>query len=329
LSHGCCVDTYIFSAIAKANNNLKKLSKNFFLCHNLYGGTSHLNLIDRNRTYHLNMESNWKNFLKNLGEWRGSFAQVSLDGEILSSTPSILSLEQKEEDLVLFRLRRFASEDCTTPPISDIQQEYRSLGRQIIFFDTGAFSKGSLQIAPFSDSGAEYGFVGENRRLRFVQLYDNQGNLGSLTLIREFRSGTDASERPPLTVEQLLGTWEGTACTAYPDWRSPDVYTTRLEVEKISDDRLQQKLSFNGQTIVSTARISGNKLYFEGEETPRQILLLPDGTSCNTPLKVSHRQPFFLEVGWLNVENERQRIIRRYSDKGEWIDATHVIERKI
>jgi hypothetical protein len=39
------------------------------------------------------MENNWANFLKNMGEWRGSFTQVSLDGELLGSTPSILSLE--------------------------------------------------------------------------------------------------------------------------------------------------------------------------------------------------------------------------------------------
>jgi hypothetical protein len=275
------------------------------------------------------MESNWKNFLKNLGEWQGSFAQISLDGEILSSTPSLLSLEQLEEDLVMFRLRRYGAGGYDTPPTSDYQQEYRSLGRQIIFFDTGAFSKGSLQVAPFAQFGAEYGFVGENRRLRFVQLYDNNSNLDSLTLIREFRSGTDAVERPPLTVEQLLGTWEGTACTAYPDWRTPDIYSTRLEIADIGGSRLQQKLSFSGQTIASTARIEANKLYFDEGEIPRQILLLPDGTSSNTPMKVHHRQPFFVEVGWLIEKDERQRLIRRYNEKGEWIDATHIIERKV
>ncbi|MEB3174709.1 MAG: DUF3598 family protein, partial [Cyanobacteriota bacterium] len=37
------------------------------------------------------MGSNWENFLKNQGEWRGSFTQVSPTGEILGSTPSILN----------------------------------------------------------------------------------------------------------------------------------------------------------------------------------------------------------------------------------------------
>jgi hypothetical protein len=276
------------------------------------------------------MENNWANFLKNLGEWRGSFSKVSLNGELLDSTPSILSLQQLEDkELVRLRLRRFKDNSYSDPPTSDYQQEYTSLGRQIIFFDTGAFSKGSLQVAPFTDFGAEYGFVTENRRLRFVQLYDREGNLSNLTFIREFRSGTDARERPPLTVEQLLGTWEGTACTAYPDWKPAEVYTTRLEIKEIGGGLLHQELSFGGQKITSTARIDGNNLHFEEGVIPRQILLLPDGTSSNTPMQVPYRQPFFLELGWLVEKDERQRLIRRYNEKGEWIDATHVIEQKV
>ena len=160
------------------------------------------------------MENNWENFLKNLGEWQGSFTAVSVEGKLLESKPSILTLEGFENNqLVRFRLRRFGPGGYSEPPLSDYSQDHRSLGKQAIFFDTGAFSKGSLQLAPFSEFGAEYGFVAENRRLRFVQLYDRQGYLSSLTLIREFRSGTDAWERPALTVAQLLGQWQGNACT--------------------------------------------------------------------------------------------------------------------
>ena len=276
------------------------------------------------------MENNWQNFLKNLGEWQGSFTEVSLAGELLNSTPSILTLEGLENNqLVRFRLRRFGPGGYTEPPVSDYSQEYRSLGRQISFFETGAFSKGSLQLAPFAEFGAEYGFVAENRRLRFVQLYDKQGNLSNLILIREFRTGTDAWERPPLKREQLLGQWQGIACTAYPDWRPSESYTTSLEVKEIGVGRLQQQLSFGEQKIISTARIDGNKLHFEEGVIPRQILLLPDGTSSNTPLQVKLRQPFFIEVGWLIEENERQRLIRSYNEKGQWTSSTHVIEHRI
>lgn len=276
------------------------------------------------------MDNNWENFLKNLGEWQGSFTRVSLDGEILNSTPSILTLEGLEENqLVRFRLRRFGPSGYTEEPIQDYVQDYRSVGNQIIFFDTGAFSKGPFQFAPFSPFGAEYGFVASDRRLRFVQLYDKDAKLESLTLIREFRAGSNAQERPSLTVEKLLGIWEGTAQTVYPDWTPSDTFATQLEIQKISDERLQQTLSFGQNQITSTARIDGNQLIFEDGVSPRKILLLPDGTSSNAPLKLELRSPFFVEVGWLVEPNERQRLIRSYNEKGQWSHSTLVKERKV
>ncbi len=283
------------------------------------------------------MESNWENFLKNLGEWQGSFTEVSIDGELLNSTPSILNLDGLEDNkLVTFRLRRFPAGGYGEQPISDTKQEYRSLGKQAVFFDTGAFSKGSLQVAPFAEFGAEYGFVSIDRRLRFVQLFvggaslseNRQGNFTNLILIREFRSGANALERSHLTVEQLLGTWEGRACTVYEDWKPSEIMTTSLKIRAIGDGRLQQELSFGDRTITSTAKINGNQLRFE-DGIPRQILLLPDGGSSNVPLQISHRQSFFVETGWLVHANERQRLIRSYNDKGEWISSTHVIEHNI
>lgn len=274
------------------------------------------------------MESNWDNFLKNAGEWVGTFTQVSTDGELLGSTPSILTLEALEANqLVKFRLRRFAN-GTNEQPTSDTVQEYRSLGKQAVFFDTGAFSKGSLQVAPFSEFGAEYGFVGADRRSRLVQLFDKQSCFASLTLIRELRSGTDAKLRPDLTVEQLLGKWAGKACTFYSDWQDPQTFETSLEIKQVGDS-LEQKLSFGDRTITSTARIDGNILHFEAGVMPRKVLLLPDGASSNTPLQISHRQPFFVEAGWLLSDDERQRLIRSYNDKGEWISSTHVIEYRV
>jgi hypothetical protein len=274
------------------------------------------------------MESNWNNFLKNAGEWVGTFTQVSTDGKLLGSTPSILTLEALEDNkLVKFRLRRFAN-GTSEQPTSDTVQEYRSLGRQAVFFDTGAFSKGSLQVAPFTEFGAEYGFVAENRRSRLVQLFDKQGCFSSLTLIREIRSGTDAILRPDLTVGQLLGKWEGKAWTCYADWQDPKTDVTSLEISEVGGC-LEQKSSFGDRSIASTAKIDGNRLHFEEGVSPRKVLLLPDGASSNAPLQISHRKPFFVEAGWLLSDNERQRLIRSYNDKGEWISSTHVIEHKV
>ena len=274
------------------------------------------------------MDSNWENFLKNLGEWVGSFTQISIDGAILNSTPSILTLEGLEaNELVQFRLRRFAN-NINEQPISDRVQDYRSLGKQAVFFDTGAFSKGSLQVAPFAEFGAEYGFVSEDRRSRLVQLFDKQGCFSSLTLIREIRSGTDAKLRPDLTVQQLVGKWEGIATTVYADWTAPTTAAVSLEI-RIVNGSLEQQLSFGSRTIASTARIDGNRLHFEAGTTPRQVLLLPDGVSSNVPLQISHRQPFFVETGWLLSDRQRQRLIRSYNDKGEWISSTQAIEHRV
>ncbi|BAZ80685.1 DUF3598 family protein [Sphaerospermopsis kisseleviana CS-549] len=275
------------------------------------------------------MTSNWENFIKNIGEWRGSFTQISPQGEILKSTPSILNLEAIDNNqAVLFRLRRFDSNNYDSSPIQDYQQEYRSLAKENIFFNTGAFAKGTLQLAPFTEFGAEYGFIDENRRSRLVQLFDKQGKFSNLTLIREFRTGTEAKERPPLTVEQLIGKWEGQAHTVYSDLSPSETNTSYLEIKELDNGYLEHKLSFAGQNISSKAKIAGNKLIFEKEGNIREILLLPDGISSNVPVQLELRKPFFVEAGWLVTDNERQRLIRTYNAKGEWISSTHVIEIK-
>ncbi|MGK7941791.1 MAG: DUF3598 family protein [Crocosphaera sp.] len=275
------------------------------------------------------IENNWQNFLKNLGEWRGSFTKISPQGDILDSTLSIINLEALEDNkLVKFRLRRFPGNSYQETPTQDYEQDYRTLGKQLIFFDTGTFSKGSLQLAPFSEFGSEFGFIKGDRRLRCVLLYNRQNDFSHITLIREFRKDSHAQEHPTLTLEQLLGKWQGTAYTAYPDFRPMDKFETTLEVQKVDNHTIQQQLSFAGKTITSKGKIKDNKIVFNGER-PRQILLLPDGTSTNNPLKLELRKPCFLEVGWLVNERERQRLIRNYDATGAWIRSTLVIEHKI
>ncbi len=107
-----------------------------------------------------------------------------------------------------------------------------------------------------------------------------------------------------------------------------DKFETTLEVQKVDNNQIQQQLKFGGNTITSQAKIEGKKIIFEGK-TLRQILLLPDGTSTNTPLKLELRKPFFLEVGWLAHEKERHRLIRNYDATGAWIGSTLVIEHKM
>jgi Domain of unknown function (DUF3598) len=277
------------------------------------------------------MNSNWDNFLQNLGEWHGSFTTFSAAGEIVSDTKSILNLVAAEENkLVKFRVRRYGGGDYSAAPTTDFTEEYRTIGRQNVFFDTGAFSKGTIQISPVSDFAAEYGFVAKNRRLRFVQLFDMERCFSSVVLIREFLADTEPVEQPLLTVDRLVGRWVGQATTAYADLRNPEITETCLEIQRIGSEKLQQTLTFGDRSISSTALITGlipeQKLIFA--DTNREILLLPDGGSSNVPLQVNSRTPVFVEAGWLVTDTERQRILRNYNDKGEWVSSTHIIEHK-
>ena len=113
------------------------------------------------------MASQWDNFLRNLGEWRGTFTSLDREARELESTASILTLEQgNEERLVHFRLRRYGPEGRSGEPLRDNREDYRSLGRQVVFFSTGTFCKGSLQVSPGTVFGGEFGFVAGDRRHR-------------------------------------------------------------------------------------------------------------------------------------------------------------------
>ncbi|NJN76150.1 MAG: DUF3598 family protein [Synechococcaceae cyanobacterium RL_1_2] len=274
------------------------------------------------------MDRKWANFLKNKGAWRGSFSTINLAGEVLDHTPSLLDLEPFDDDQGMrFRIRRFGATGYDGPPVSDYEQEYRYLGQQIIFFETGAFSKGTLIFAPYGDFGTEFGFVDRDRRLRMVALYDKEAKFDRGVLIREFRDGSGAPERPALTVEQLLGVWEGEACTEYPDFRPPETIKTRLQLTQLDATTLEHQFSFGDRQWSSRSTIHGNTITME--DSPRQITLLPDGGSLNCLSKLEHRQPFFVEVGWLFADGQRQRLIRNYDDRGSWVSSTLIQETKI
>ncbi len=271
------------------------------------------------------MRTQWESLLQNLGQWQGSFTRFSPQGECLEDIPSLVSLEGLDENRRIRQVVRLSPVNAEPPPEKVF--EYSSLNRSTLFFDSGAFSQGSMQWAPFAEFGAELGLIAGPRRLRLVQLFDRASQLSQLTLIREQLAGTAAPERPALSLEDLLGDWQGQAVTLYPDWRSPDTYATRLLVQR-QGDQLSQQLSYPGGTLTSTATVSGSLLRFEQGAQPVQVLLLPDGASATAPRQVQARQPLFLEVGWLLQPDLRQRLIRSYDAKGGWVNLTLVTERR-
>jgi hypothetical protein len=267
------------------------------------------------------MKSQWDCLLENLGAWHGSFTRLSPSGELIEDVPSIVSFTGLNDNRTM---RQVVHLEPANQPVSEKVLEYSSLGRDILLFENGAFSLGSIQLAPFSEFGAELGLIHGDRRLRLVQLFDKQSKLSGLTLIREKLENSTTPERPPLQVEDLIGTWQGEAITIYPDWQPSTSYTTALKIWR-EGDRLQHELNF-GRTIVTSAQIEGNILKFE---SGIQIVMLPDGASSNCPVEAKLRYPFVLEVGWLLQPNLRQRLIRSYNEKGAWVSLTLVTERKI
>lgn len=279
------------------------------------------------------MPSQWDCLLQNLGVWEGSFTRLSPEGTVMQDTPTVVSFEGLNQNQTMRQVvRRFVPGTEGELQPDDKVLEYSSLGRGILFFDSGAFSQGSIQYGPFSEFGAELGLMAGDRRLRLVQLFDRDSRISQLTLIRERRAETSAPDRPQLSLDALLGEWQGEAETLYPDLRSPDTLPTHLSLKR-EGDQLQQRLTFgqgsNSSTIASTAQIEGSWLSFNQGHVPVRVLLLPDGASATFPLQIQPRQFFFLEVGWLLQPDLRQRMIRSYSPKGEWVSLTLVTERKV
>ncbi|WAL60224.1 DUF3598 family protein [Thermocoleostomius sinensis] len=271
--------------------------------------------------------SQWERLLLNLGAWQGSFSRFSPQGVLQEDTPTLVTLEGLNENQTIRQTIQLFSL-ATGELVQNKVLEYSSLSRSTLFFADGAFSQGSMQFAPFSEFGAELGFIQSDRRLRLVQLFDKDGHFSRLTLIREHRQHTPKTERPPLSVEMLLGNWQGTAITLYPDWRTPEGYVTSLQVHR-EGNLLRQQLTTPQWELVSTGEIAGSIVRFQQGHYPIQLLLLPDGASSNTPLTIPKGEPFFLEAGWLIAKNLRQRMIRRYDAKGGWVSLTLVTERKV
>lgn len=275
-------------------------------------------------------KSQWDCIRENLGEWSGSFTKLSPQGQALADTPSRLVLEELSGDRIQLSLTR-------TPPGQAPNEIVRSFskpgpGPLVPFLETGAFSQGSTYWSTVSQAGAELALTAPDRRLRLVLLYGGAGqgrsSLQDITLIRESRAGSGATESPKLMVEQLLGTWIGSCVSYFPDGRVAAPFASELVLQR-QGDRLLQLLQFGDHRLETSGVIEGDVIRFEGAPQPVQVLLLPGGGSATCPLQVQPQQPFFLELGWLLDARHRQRLIRRYDVQGNWESLTLVREEKL
>jgi hypothetical protein len=277
------------------------------------------------------MRSQWECLLQNLGCWQGSFSRLSKSGEILEDIPSETSLELKEDNQTVRQVvRRFYDGQP-----QDLVLEYRTLNRSTTFFENGAFSQGALQFAPHTEFGAELGLIYGDRRLRVVLLYDKVSQLDRVTFIREHLLNSTTPERPALTLNDLLGKWEGEAITIASNWLEPESMSTVTEWKQEGDRvimTLQMQTPMGAKTITSIARIDPHNsqiLNFEQDTLSIQTLFLPDGASITCPVAIATRQPFRLSISWLLEPNLHQRMIRAYDHRGGWASLTLVTERKV
>ena len=286
------------------------------------------------------VKSQWDCLRENLGEWHGSFTQFSPDGIELKDTPSVLVLEESPGSQTI---RLVLTRSPVDAPVHEMVRSfsYPGPGWTVPFFETGAFSQGSLQWAPVGQFGAELALRSGDRRLRFVQLFegtaDSKSHLTDITLIRETRAGCHESPSPTLTVDALVGHWVGKAVTRYPSGADATVVDTDLRIA-VDGPTLTQTLMFgagaNARTVESSGRIEGNSLWFGQGQSAYRVLILPGGGSVVSPRVIErdcqrHGEPkraFLLEAGWMITPTYRQRLVRQYNEKGEWVSLTLVEE---
>jgi hypothetical protein len=272
------------------------------------------------------MTSQWARLLKNQGTWVGSFAQVSAAGTVLGEVPSEVILQPQDSGAAMHQVIR---KYLPGQPPRETVLNYCSLGRGVLFGETGAFSQGSLQWSPVSDFGAELGLIHETERLRIALTFPRQPTLGNMTLIREHLQGTEPKERSHLTLEVLLGTWVGTATTVFPDWQPEQTIATCLTIGSAGANGVEQALQFGDSPPIRTqGRQEANCLRFDQGQQPVTVLLLPNGASASFPTSIQPGQPLFLEAGWLITPDLRQRIIRTYHQRGTLVSLTVVTEHR-
>ena len=243
-----------------------------------------------------------------------------------SDTPSVLTLEEIcDRDTIRLVLQRWPE----GKPPSTVTLEFGPPGPapETTFFERGAFSQGPAQRVPGRSFGSEMGITTPERRLRLVLMFEGD-TFNRITVIRERRAGSEAPERPALTVADLAGTWQGEAIRRFPELqRSPETFATNTRVRATGPDTLEfgPDATIPGAEAPQTADVTHPHVRLAAG---RELLLLPDGGYVGYPQQLQYGQAFALEVGWLLASDRRERLIRRYGERGEWLDLTWIQETR-
>lgn len=279
------------------------------------------------------MKSQWDCIRQNVGTWYGSFTQFDADGQQVKDTPSKLTLEETEPDeKMLLTLER-------TPPgesTNTVKRDFSAPGPApyVYFFESGAFSQGSSQWAAFSQFGAEMSIKDGDRRARFVIVYEGTtegtSKIQYVTLIRETQEESDRFEQSALSLKSLIGQWKGQVEMLHASmeplskgeskWRlEPPAFESQEQCDDVSQG---VSLSSEGSDL------AGDKPVLLQGEPSYKLMPLPNGTYCFLPEMIQKGQAFRIEVGWLQKDGERMRLIRYYDAQGVWTHTALVEDER-
>ncbi len=272
----------------------------------------------------------WDYVLQNLGAWQGSFTRLSPQGAEIEDTPSLITLTGFNENRSIHLvLNRYYPDQAGILQPQELAFDFSDPSSGAIFFETGAFSEGSPYLRVGSPSGAEFAFIHADRRLRLIPQFDSDGQLFRLTLIREQRVGSNAPERPHLNLADWLGSWQGEAVTRYPGSDRVDRFPT-VQSANMTGDRaivfVSQKIGTEITELVLEVDNESDRTRLTDAAT--QTLFLPDAAYVMCPTQLEAGRPISIEVGWSIAPNVRQRLIRTYSDRGEWLSLTFITESR-
>lgn len=276
----------------------------------------------------------WDYIRKNIGKWQGSFIQFSPDATQVSETPSVLTLEEDRPNqhmtLVLKR----------TPPGQPAHTVERDLGYPgaapyICFFPTGAFSQGAMHRRPWSSFGSEFSLLAHGQRRRLVQLYkgtaSGEHSLDYVTLIPEQHPSHGIGPQighqtmDQLTLDTLLGTWQGERLLIPATMEPPQVQTSHWQALRSGDQLL---LTWEADT--EPQRFTPmDRSRWQAVDHPLQLWLLPGNVSCTVYPELPRQHSARLELCWYLSPHQRQRIVRDYGSDGSWLATSLILETNV
>ncbi|MEN9213914.1 MAG: DUF3598 family protein [Gloeomargarita sp. DG02_4_bins_56] len=242
-----------------------------------------------------NYPSQWQCLMNHLGQWQGTFTEVSPLGTVGQSRPSVVTLAGCDENR---RIRQ-------TIVVAGNRQvlEYGGLGRGILLCADGAFSQGSLQWGPLGEFGAELGLIDGDQRVRCALVYENS-QCRHLTLIREQRGAGRLGQGERHLITQL-----------YPDWRTPAALSGGLTRQR-SAAQVTLRWQLETETGVWCGVHQADHRYEQGHY---RLLVLEPEIWVWFPPRVPQGVAFHLGLLWRG-----QALLRRYDRTGAWVDLTQV-----